>query len=436
VKLTYAALFAASLLALAACRGDDHAPSSSTAAAAASVASTTAAPLATAPRLPPPLPIPADDLPPPPPAPTPSAPPLSEAQLAAFFATPSQKITAEVFETTLLRLASCTIEPGWVERCPAYGDLMKVVQRYHGGDGFPGEPAVRHLRHPSFAVRATAVSFASQYAFGSEPSPEREAQYLDALRSETDPEMLASLVGHAGDGIKRNAAIRNFVLRSLSHFDPRVRRRALAAIGRPDVAPELPDAMLYIAPATKADRPLEERVEACAALGKVDDPRVVAWLGALLADASIPLELHGACFESLVGTWTRYPSPKVPSREGYELTLRLLRAKPRPRAMAHTRGLRALGAAGGPVSILPKDAQAFYDVRAVSEALAAFVLDDDGYAPARTEAGRSLVRLRQASIIDATIEALKKGGSPSGLTIASEMENARSGEGGVFGGRR
>lgn len=432
-----------SLLVSSACGSEAPAPSglaaSSSAASASSTASATttaASALATAPQLPPPPPIPADDLPPPPPAPAPpNAPPLSEAQLAAFFATPSQKITAEVFETTLLRLASCTIEPGWVERCAAYGDLMKVVQRYRGGDGFPGEPALRHLRHPSFAVRASAASFAAQYAFGKEPTPEREALYLDALRSETDPELLASLVRHAGSGMQRNAEIRNVVLRSLSHFDARVRREALAGIGRPDVAPDLPDAFLYIAPATKADRPLEERVEACAALGKVEDARVVPWLGALLADASSPLELHGACFEGLVGTWTRSPEPKNPSREGYELSLRLLRAKPRPRAMAHPRGLKALAHRVGRPSLLPSD-DSFYDVRAVSEALAALALDDEAFAPARTEAGRSLVKLDQTTIIDATIEALKKQGSASGLTIASELEKLRSGEGDVFGGRR
>lgn len=427
-----------SLLLSAACSSEAPAPSPSAIAASPNSASAVAAsPSIRTHDLPPPPPIPADDAPPPPPAAAPpKAPPLSEAQLAAFFATPTEKITAEVFETVLLRLESCKVEPGWVERCPAYGDLVKVVQRYRGGDGFPGEPALRHLRHPSFAVRATAASFASQYTFGAEPMPEREARYLDALRSENDPEMLASLVRHAGDGIKRNPAIRNLVLRSLGHFDPRVRREALAALGRPDVAPDVPDALLYIAPATKADRPLEERLSACAALGNVDDARVVAWLGTLLADDSLPLELHGACFAGLVGTWMRFPSPKVPSRAGYELTLRLLRAKPRPRAMAHPRGLRALGSAGGPVSFLPKDAQSFYDAREVSEALAALALDDDAFAPARTEAGRSLVRLGQAPIIDATIGALRKGGSPSGLAVATEMEKVRSGEGDPFGGRR
>jgi hypothetical protein len=435
--LFIAAVLGAAMLA-SACRdegpAESSAPRETTTSATASSSANATSRASRTPELPPPPALPADEAPPPPPAsPPPKAPPLSEAQLATFFATPSQKITAEVFETVLLRLETCTIEPGWVERCPAYGDLMKVVQRYRGGEGFPGEPALRHLRHPSFAVRATAASFASQHAFGKERTPDREARYLEAMRSETDVEMLESLVRHAASGASRNPAILRFVLRSLGHADARVRRAALAALGSPDVAPDVPDALLYIAPATKADRPLEERVSACAALGNVDDERVVAWLGAMLADDSLPLELHGACFEALVGTWMRHPSPKAPSREGYELTLRLLRAKPRPRAMAHSRGLRAIGSAGGPVSFLPKDAQGFYDVREVSEALAALALDDEAYAPARTEAGRSLVRLGQASIIDATLSALKKQGTASATTVATEMEKRRSDADDPFG---
>lgn len=432
-----------SLLVSAACGSEAPAPPGLAASSGAATSTSTASPSSAAapaaiaaPELEDPAPIPPDTDPAPPPAPQPpAAPPLSEAKLAAFLAKPSEKVTAEVFETALLRLASCTIEPGWVGRCAAHDDLMKVVERYRGGDGFPGEPALRHLRHPALAVRGTAVSFASRYAFGGEPAPEREQAYLDAMRSEKDVDVLESLVRYGAAGAARHAGIRRFVLQSLAHADERVRASALGAIGRSEVATQVPEAFLHVARATKADRTPEERIEACLQVGNFADPRAVALLAALLDDASLPFELRGACFEGLVGTWTRTAAPLPPSREGYEHTLRLLGAKPRSVATPHARGLGAIAQASGRPKAWAEQARGFYDVVAVSRALSEIVLDDDAGTAARSAAAKSLVALRHGETIDPTLEALKKRRDPLATRYANEIDEQRAGGSGPLGGR-
>jgi len=402
------------LLLAAGCRDADRAP------AVVASGSPAASTIGSSAALEEPAAIAPDEEPPPPPAPTPPAkPPLSEVELAAFFATPSAKITAEVFETTLLRLATCKIEPGWVNSCPAYGDLMKVVQRYKGGEGFPSELALRHLRHPVYAVRGSAVSFASPYAF--EGGAERAQLYLDAMRSETDAEVLKSLVRYSGPGAANNAAIRRFVLRSLVHADESVRINALDVVARPDVAAQVPDVFDRIAFATRANHSRLERVAACAHMGKLDDARAVPLLASLLADDALPRDVRGACFEGLVGTWTRRPAPSKPSREGYELTMRILTAKPRSTVTPHERGVRALASAGTASSKWSESVRSFYDVRAVSSALALIVLDDDAAQPARSAAGVTLVELDQKEMVETTIKDLKKQGSPVALQLADEI---------------
>jgi hypothetical protein len=359
-----------SLLLSAACSSENAAPSpgasqSGVSASPASAAASAATAKITAPQLEDPAPIPPDTDPAPPAAPAPPpAPPLSEAKFAAFFAKRSEKVTAELFETALLRLASCTIEPGWVDRCEAHGVLMKVVKRHRGGDGFPDEPALRHLRHPAFAVRATAASFASRHAFGGERAPDKEQLDLDAMRSETDVENLEGLVRYSAAGAARNAGIRRFVLRSVAHFDVRVRTSALGVIGRSDVAARVPDAFLHVARATKADRAPKERIEACVHVGNFDDPRAVQLLAFLLDDASLPFELRGACLEGLVGTSTRTTAALPPSRAGDEHTLRLLTGKPRSATRPPARGLGLIAAAARRPKAWAAQMRGFYSRRA------------------------------------------------------------------------
>ena len=85
-------------------------------------------------------------------------------------------------------------------------------------------------------MRGSAVSFAGPYVFDGEPDAAKEQLYLDAMRSESDPDVIERLLRYGAPGAARNPAIRRFVVRAASHPDARVKKAAEAILARPDVA--------------------------------------------------------------------------------------------------------------------------------------------------------------------------------------------------------
>ena len=119
---------------------------------------------------------------------------------------------------------------------------------------------------------------------------------------------------------------------------------------------------------TNSDPDDHVRSVACSALSATEDPKAIPVFQKIIEDSSTKDELRQGCFEGLVETWTGYPYPKSPNKDGYELTMKVLEGKTRSKEMPPWRGLSKLGYAKTEYKDYDKSgkdwyntAKAFYD---------------------------------------------------------------------------
>lgn len=252
-------------------------------------------------------------------------PPMTKDEYAAFLKDEAAPLTTEAFETALLTVAACNFfKVGIDQNCRELSDYRVATSHKSTADRANGQIALKHLRHPAPSVRYLAVNTAALEAFSFDRTSENATKYFEAVRSEQDSAVLATLLGGLTPGARKDADVRDFALASLDHADPRVRTAAIRIVTDREVYAAAPLAFEKIVSATESDTDDKTRAAACAGLGETDDPRAVAPIHRLLRDAATPEEVLGGCFEGLVRTWTGAPYPKKPSKDGHDLTMKLL----------------------------------------------------------------------------------------------------------------
>jgi hypothetical protein len=368
---------------------------------------------------------------PPLPLAAPTPPPLTKAELAKVVRDERAPVTAEVFETALLLLEACSLERGFLStpECDARRDWDKL--RFRSKSGFrEAEIAARHLRHPAPAVRERAAMIVGIEAFGSfKPtglaSPEGKA-FVAALRSETTPEVLRTFLNSAGDAAAKSETVRYVVLRALDHKETLVRFAAIDRLAVPSVYAEVLRAHDAFVRLVTSDPTESVRGHACAAFGKTNDERAFATIRQVLEASDTPPAVRGACFEGLVQLWVSRPFPTTPSREAYELTVKLLTATPRNADMPHNRGVLALSplAIRGRVS---PDEQEWLEkthgwyVRAdLVTALEAIVLDPAASILTRNVAVYVLAAWDEVALLTELTKKLERSSDPEGKKLAAK----------------
>jgi hypothetical protein len=279
-------------------------------------------------------------------------------------------------------------------------------------------------------VRERAASVVGSAAFGSfEPkglgSPEGKA-YVAALRSETDPAVLRTFLSMSGEAAAMSETVRYAILRALDHDDRLVRFAAIDRLATPSIYAQVPRAYDTLVTLVTSDPAEVVRGYACAAFGKSDDERAFATIRKVLEANETPPEVRGACFEGLVQLWVGRPMPKVPSREAYELTLKLLTATPRDADMPHNRGVLALvpASAGARPSAAEQEwleqVQGWFVRADLLRALEAIALDPAASVLTRDVALFVLAMWREEELVTALAKKLESAPDPDGKKLAAK----------------
>ncbi len=357
------------------------------------------------------------DPPPPPPAPTeaPKA-PLTKEQVAAFLKDESQKLSSDAFESLLLGVADCRLDTFGVDyKCQGRKDLSDGMKHKYEDYKMPGVVGLKHLRHPAAAVRYEAAIHASSHAFGFDAPSEAGTKYLEAARAEQDPIVLARLVSGMYSGAKKNADVRDFLMKNVDHKEARVREECLRLMGEPEAAKAMSGVYDKVLEKVQNDPDDRVRSTACAALSATEDPKAIPVFQKLIEDSGTKDEIRQGCFEGLVESWTGYPYPKNPSKEGYELTMKVLENKTRSKEMPPWRGLSKLGYAKTEFKDYDRsgkdwygNAKAFFAKDRMVKALEAIASDDKAGYMARSESLYILKRVGEQKLLCSLEPVIKK----------------------------
>jgi hypothetical protein len=267
-------------------------------------------------------------------------PPLSKEQLAKFVADKEQQPTRAIVETALLALAECGFDQFGIDhKCAALKDYNEVARRKTEDVRLFGSVGLAHLRHPSPAVRFQASFEGSIAAFAFDADEATATPYLEALRGEADPLVLANMLKNGVTGARKSAALRTFLLGSSDHANSHVREVSARLLGDADVLPQVPEAFEKLIEKAQRDPDGHVRATACASLGATQDDRAMPVFKAVLEDDSAPDEVRNGCFEGVVQSWA---SPIRSGRVAMRTTTRWS-SSPRSRAGRRPRG----GASGG-----------------------------------------------------------------------------------------
>lgn len=374
-------------------------------------------------------PPPADDDPPPPPAPTelPKAPMTAE-QIKTFLGDKDAKLTADAYETLLLGLADCTVDRYGIDyKCQARKDFYEGLK--HKAEDYKSQSkvALKHVRHPKPAVRYEAASGAENAAFGYEAADDAPQKYIDAVRAEKDNVVLAHYVSVWYGGARKSAKVRNIIVRLLEHEDARVREQAVRRLADRDVAKEVDGYYDRMLARIENDKDNEVRAHACSGLSLSEDAKAIPVLVKLIDDSGTPDEVRDGCFEGLVASWTGFPYPKKPNKDGYEATMKILEKTERTDKFPPNRGMSKLAYAKTEFKDYDSgkewyaEAKGFYDKARLVKALTAIASDDKAGQWTRSDALYNLQRLGEQKVLEGLVEVIKK---QSGSEAKSLSEKA------------
>lgn len=357
-------------------------------------------------------------------------PPASKEELAKFVADPERQPTRAVVEAALLALAECAFDQFGIDyKCAALKDYNEIARRKTDDVRLFGSVGLAHLRHPAPAVRFQASYEGSIAAFTFDSDPASAAPYLDALRVEKDPLVLANMLKNGVTGARKSAELRTFLLGSIEHADGHVREVSARLLGDPEVLPQADGAFEKLLEKAQRDPDGHVRATACSVLGATQDDRAMPVFKALLDDPSAPDEVRNGCFEGLVQSWVGFPYPKRPRKDAYEATLEILARTPRG-PKTPWRGISRLGWAKAEVKPIDREGAAwasnvrgFFDPKRLVDVLEDLALDPDAPQMARSEAIYVLRRQNQQELLKAIARGLEKQKGPDAKTLASRAKS-------------
>ncbi len=264
--------------------------------------------------------------------------PADDPAVAAFFAGTAE-LPPDIEDRLLAGLASCGMkEEAPDPDCPGVKAWKRAESERMRADK-EGSKAVaqKHIAAVSPATRCAAAS-----VLGAPWGSDATSALLAAAEKEQDPNVLSCIVrrGHASWLLYPTPAVRSFLTKMTEHPSELVRRHALARLlFRDGIAKSFPDGFLAVAKRLDVDPSMAIRKELCQELYETEDERAIPLLAKYLEAKDTPDELYAACFGGLVEAWARNPRHEKPSRKAYELTLKLLAAKPRTRTRPTNDGL-------------------------------------------------------------------------------------------------
>lgn len=355
--------------------------------------------------------------------------PLSKEQLDAFLKDEGQKLTADAYESLLIGLQACDIDRYGIDyKCQALKDFNTYSKHKNDDYKMLGKVSIKHLRDPKPAVRYQATSEASFYAFGYDADTDAATKYLQAAQAEQDPVVLAHMIARMVSGAKKNEALRTFVMSQADHTNARVREDVIRVIGEPETAVQIPNAFDKLLEKAQGDSDDSVRAAACSVLASPGADKAIPVFQKMLEDSSLKSDVRNGCFEGLIASWVTIPYPKKPSKEGYELTMKILETKPRSKDNPPWRGISKISFAKTEFKDYDKSgkdwleaAKGFYDKARVVKVMQDLAVDDKANQIPRSDAIYVLRRLGEQKLLATIADTIKK---QSGYEAKSLSESA------------
>lgn len=346
------------------------------------------------------------------PSPSASASAAEPSPVEAFFQDDRAALTEGVYEQLIVALSTCKVTESGVEpRCPALEQLRRARSRNTVLKDLAGMNArlgKKYLTHESAAVRYQAASM-MQSIFGSDEASQK--LILERARSEQEPAVILALVRVVGSRVKSDVEVKQLLLEMGDHAAESVRREALGWLVT-SFAEGVTEGFDKVAAKLEQDPSEAVRAYLCDRLYGSSEPRALPLLKRLLTDPKTPKKVYDGCWSGLIKTWTGFPQPKHPLKEGYELTVKLLEATPRDSEHPPWSGLSLLRAAK--TEFQPTDrfgtdwyaaVKPWYKKERLLKALEAVATDSKAHWMARTSA---LSVMQELGTPKATFEKLHK----------------------------
>ncbi len=330
----------------------------------------------------------------------------------AWLADDTKPLTAEVYEQFVLDLAKCQLnERGIDPRCEAYRDLKKARSRNTSLKDIAGlnaQVGKKLLSHESAAVRWQAAQLLKS-VFGSTPAVQELV--LKAAETEKEPAVLISLVRVVGSQHRENPKIKALLLKLADHDSEHVRQESMSWFLTP-FGKGVEGTFDKVLEHVDSDKSMNVRRFLCGRLYGSEDERAIPVFEKYLNGKDTDPKLYEGCWQGVISAWTGFPKPENPSKQAYELTMKVLEKKPRTRTSPPWTSFRNLRAAKTDFPERDKASQTWldkvkpwYKQDRLLKALDSIAVDKEAYWMTRTAA---LDVMRDLGVEQKKFEALEK----------------------------
>lgn len=309
-------------------------------------------------------------------------------------------VTVERYEQLLTALSDCKLDRFGIDpRCPQLDALRKAQSKREVGkqlQDFNAKVAPKLLTHVAAPVRFQAARLLG-------PMIAARKEVRDALvaasKNETNSTVQVGLVRVLGARVGEDAEIAEQLTKLADAPEGDVRREAMswfltryAEKGRPGFEKVLAH--------VESDPDSSVRSFLCSRLYGSEDERALPVFEKVLKDPKSSAELVAGCWSGLLKAWTGFPLPEKPQKRAWELTLDVLKAKPRSADKPPRSGIHTLSAARSDFPERDTRGRAWlekvkpwFDKEKLVSALEDVVTDDAAHWQARTSAASVMMQL-------------------------------------------
>ncbi len=242
-------------------------------------------------------------------------------------------LSMEEYKKLLLDHATCEIKNDHIDsKCPAVVALReamsggrKMADLTGGGDGLGREL----IGHESPAVRIKAAGLMSSFLGTKGTSQDI---IVEAAKKESHPAVLRELIRTVSNDGARNPKVAEMLLSLSNHSEATVRRAvalALSSTWNREMAGG-PEKLIEMM--TK-DADMDVRAVACEYAGRLGDEKFMPAYTKLTSDKEE--KIRTACTKGLIAMWWSFPFHENASQKAYQLTIKLLKKKPRDKDTPH-----------------------------------------------------------------------------------------------------
>lgn len=316
--------------------------------------------------------------------------------------TPSaqETLTTEGYEALLLGLAHCEVGVFGVDnKCQAWKAFERLRRRSRALMKTAADDLAalgrKHIKHEAPAVRLQSAALID--SLFKDKNDEALKLIIEAAKAEQHPMVLKRFVRLLSSAVAKNDEARALIIRLADHDNEKVRMevaKALTDAWARDTEGTLERAIQLV----ELDKSEAVRIFTCKYLGARADDRALPTLEQRLTPKTSP-NLYAACLRGLISMWSSPVPHAKPSKAAYQLTLKVLGARPQPKEVWTV--LSGLEWAARPEF---KARAPWYQEAALIKLLKGFVLDKGFFWLGRSQAADVLAKI---SADRALLEALK-----------------------------